>query len=164
MAQFWLVWPKFKPQICLSWVLPLLDVRHCHKLSLYSVLGKKYHPNSRQWRNNSFDTDLDPLGPNLSRQFSRIWLSQSLDIMVSYHYVKYQKKLVIQYRENLVTDGRTSGRQMEEVDFKGRCSTDVERPTVSYETRKQDWHLGSILQDLINLTKTIIKSFSACKY
>ena len=28
--------------------------------------------------------------------FSKIWLRQSLDIMVSYHHVQYQKKLMIQ--------------------------------------------------------------------
>ena len=45
-----------------------------------------------------FAPDLDPLGPNFSRQiiFSKVWLRQSLDIMVSYYYVKYQKKLMIQ--------------------------------------------------------------------
>ena len=32
-----------------------------------------------------------------------------------------------------------------------------------YETRKQNWHPSSILQNLLNLTKTIIKSLSACK-
>ena len=28
--------------------------------------------------------------------FSKIWLRQSLDIMVSYYHVQYQKKLIIQ--------------------------------------------------------------------
>ena len=28
--------------------------------------------------------------------FSKIWFCQSLDIMVSFHYVQYQKKLMIQ--------------------------------------------------------------------
>ena len=41
---------------------------------------------------------------------SKIWLRQSLDIMVSYHHVKYLKKLTIQSWENLVTDEQTEGR------------------------------------------------------
>ena len=45
-----------------------------------------------------FGPDLDPLCPNLGLQnfFSKIWLRQSLDIMVSYHHVQCQKKLMIQ--------------------------------------------------------------------
>ena len=44
-------------------------------------------------------------GPDLAVKFffSKTWLCQSLDIMVRYHHVQYQKKL-------LVTDGRTDGR------------------------------------------------------
>ena len=38
--------------------------------------------------------------------FSKIGICQSLDIMVSYHHVQYQKRLMIQSWENLVTDGR----------------------------------------------------------
>ena len=49
--------------------------------------------------------------------FSKICLCQSLDIMVSYHYVQYQKKLTIQSWENLVTDGRTDGQTNQQTDF-----------------------------------------------
>ena len=52
--------------------------------------------------------------------FSKIWLRQSLDIMVSYHHVLYQKKLMVKSWENLVTDGETN-EQMDESDFIGRC-------------------------------------------
>ena len=49
--------------------------------------GKKTH----------FGSNLGPLATNLDRNFfSKIWLRQSLDIMVSYHHVQYQKKLMIQ--------------------------------------------------------------------
>ena len=44
----------------------------------------------------------------------KIWLRQSLEVMVSYHHVQYQKRL---------TDGQT-----DESDFIGRCPTNVERP------------------------------------
>ena len=42
--------------------------------------------------------------------FSKIWVRQSLDTMVSYHHALYQKKLMIQSWENLVTDGRMNKR------------------------------------------------------
>ena len=38
----------------LPWVLPLLNVRHCHKLSLYAILEKTHNPSSTKWRNTSF--------------------------------------------------------------------------------------------------------------
>ena len=94
-----------------EWVLPLLDLRHCRKLSLYAILRKRYDPNSRKCKKLPFGPDLVPLGPYSGRQlfffFFKIWFCQSLDIMVSYHHVKYQKKIMIQSRENLVTAGRT---------------------------------------------------------
>ena len=40
---------------------------------------------------------------------TKICVRHSLNIMVSYHHVQYQKKLMIQSWENLVTDGRTDG-------------------------------------------------------
>ena len=46
-----------------------------------------------------FWPDLGPLGPIFF--FSKIWLRESLDIIVSYSHVGYQKILMIQSRENL---------------------------------------------------------------
>ena len=67
---------------------------------------------------------------------SRIWLRQSLEIVVSFHHVQFQKKLMIQSRENLVTDGRTDG-QTDESDFIRRCPTNVEHPTLTIKTDNQ---------------------------
>ena len=51
----------------------------------------------------SFEPDFGPFEPNSGRQFFfLIWLRQPLDIMVSYHYVQDQKKLMIQSWQNLV--------------------------------------------------------------
>ena len=61
--------------------------------------------------------------------FSKIWLHQSLDIMVSYHHVQYQKKLKIQSWENLVTDRQTNS-QTDMSDFIGHCLTDVEHQMI----------------------------------
>ena len=52
-------------------------------------------------KNLIFEPNLGPLGPSSGRQFflffffSKISFSQSLDIMVSYHHVLYQKKVMI---------------------------------------------------------------------
>ena len=78
-----------------------------------------------------FGPDLGMLGPNSGRKkvFSRIWLRQSLDIMVSYHHVQYQKKTddpILRKLSDGQTDGQTDG-QSEESDFIGRCPTNVER-------------------------------------
>ena len=65
----------------------------------------------------------------------KICLCQSLDIMVRNHNVQYQKKLMIQSRENLVTDRRRDGRtegKTDEGDFIGRCPTNVERPKICF--------------------------------
>ena len=59
-----------------------------------------------------------PVGPKTScaqvwaanSSFFKIWFCQSLDIIVSYHHVLYQKKLMIQSWENLVTYIRKNGR------------------------------------------------------
>ena len=64
--------------------------------------------------------------------FSKIWLRQSLDIMVSYHHVQYQKKLMIQSWENLLTDGQT-----DQSDFIGRCLTNVKRPINKWIKKKK---------------------------
>ena len=43
-----------------------------------------------------FGPNSGPLGPNSRRQkknfFSKMWLRESLDIMLNYHHVQYQKK------------------------------------------------------------------------
>ena len=41
---------------------------------------------------------------------SKIWLHQSLDIMVKFHHVQCQKKLMLESWENWVTDRRTNKR------------------------------------------------------
>ena len=62
---------------------------------------KTNEPNLRNCKKTSFGPNFGQFGPGLGRQifFSKIWLRQSLDVMVSYHYdyhIQYQKKLLIQ--------------------------------------------------------------------
>ena len=59
--------------------------------------------------------------------FFKIWLRQSLDIMVTYHHVQYQKKnngLILRKFSDVWTDGLTDG-QTDESDFTGCCTTNV---------------------------------------
>ena len=67
----------------------------------YVISKKTNDPNSRKWQKHHFGPDLCPLDPNSGSQFffflkKKILLHQSLDIMVSYQHVQYQKKLMIQ--------------------------------------------------------------------
>ena len=59
----------------------------------------------------SFGPDFGPFGPNSGPQFffSKIWLSQLPNIMVSYHHVQYQKKNNDPILRKL-SDGRIEGR------------------------------------------------------
>ena len=69
--------------------------------------GKKPH----------FGPDLGPSNPNSSRQisFSKLWLFQSLDVMVSYQQVQYQKKTNLK-KTLLRTDGHTDGQTDRQTD------------------------------------------------
>ena len=85
--------PNLGPQKLCSWILLLLHVRHCCKLS-------------RKTNNQTGEYSKKPSFGQPIFFFSKIWLGQSLDIMVSYHHVQYQKNLLIQSWKNL-TDGQT---------------------------------------------------------
>ena len=68
------------------------------------------------WENgkkNSFGPNFDPFWPKFGPPnsfFIKIWCGHSLDIIVSYHHVQYQKKLMIQSWDHLVMDRRTDER------------------------------------------------------
>ena len=75
--------PVWAPNFFL-WVLSLLDVRHCRKLSSFVISRITYDPNSRKYQKLHFGPELGPLG-----SFSELWLLHSLNIMVSYQHVQY---------------------------------------------------------------------------
>ena len=91
----------------LYYMLDIVASYHC--MQYQGELMNQTWENSKK---NSFGFEFGPFDPNLGHQFffSKIWLCQPLDIMVSYHHVQYQKKLMIQSWENLVTDGWTDRR------------------------------------------------------
>ena len=124
LGQFW---PKVGPPKKIFMSLPLLEVIHCCKLSLYAISRKTNEPNLRKWQKYLvLSLMFGPFSPNSAAKFfcSKMWLGQSLDIMGSYHHVQYQRKLMIQSWENLAADGRTDG-EPDESDFVGPCPTNV---------------------------------------
>ena len=77
----------------------------------------------------SFGYAFVPFDPNSGCQsfFSKIWLRQSLDIMVRYHHVQYQKKTndpILTELSDRRTDRRTDGQTVES-DFIGYCPTNI---------------------------------------
>ena len=73
--KFWAwFWPAFaqiwSPKIFL-WVLPLLDVIHCYKLSLYAISRKTNEPHLRKWHKTYFWTQFWPV-------LTQIWLPKIL--------------------------------------------------------------------------------------
>ena len=63
----------------------------------------------RHGKKPSFRSDFDSFGPK-KNFFSRIWLRQSLDVMVSYHHVKHKKKTndpILRKLSHGGTDGQT---------------------------------------------------------
>ena len=53
LTQIWA--PNFS-----SWILPLLVVRHCYKISLYVIARKTNEPNLRKWQKPSFESRFGP--------------------------------------------------------------------------------------------------------
>ena len=70
-------------------MLDIFTSYHCMQFQ-----GKGMIQTQQNGKNSHFGPDLDLLGPNFSCQFFffKNLLRQSLDIMVSYYYVKYQEK------------------------------------------------------------------------
>ena len=129
--------PNLGPKICfhifcLNYMLDIVASYH-----YIQCQGKLMNQTWKNSKNPNCGPDFVPFGPNLGHQifFSKIWLHQSQYIMVSYHHVQYQKKLMIQSWENLVKDGRTdrrtdrqTDRQTDKSDFIGCYLTNVECP------------------------------------
>ena len=100
--------PNFVPKI-FSWVLPLLDIRYCCQLLLYTISRKTYEANLRKWQKPSFGPNFGPFGPNSSRQFffrKSGCFSHYISLsVINMYYIR--KKLMIQSWEKAVTNGQT---------------------------------------------------------
>ena len=106
-------------------MLPLPDVRHCCKLSLYLISRKTNEPNLRKWQKTW-----------AAKIFWKMWLCQPLDTMASYHHVQYQKTLMIQSWENLVTNGQADWRTDRGTDGPTEGQVDAQRDR---QTEGRQW-------------------------
>ena len=122
------VWsPVYFFKFYLYWMLDIVASYHCMQFQgniMNQIWGNGKKP--------SFGPNFGPSGPNLGQQ-----------ILVSYRHVQYQKKLMIQAWENLVTDERTNEQtdertdeQTDESDLTGHCPTNVERPTKTNQKKE----------------------------
>ena len=59
--------PILPPYQFFSRVLPLLNARHCHKLSSYAISRKTYDPNSRKCQKNLFSDLIRLVGPKFGQ-------------------------------------------------------------------------------------------------
>ena len=80
----------------------------------------------------NFGPDLGPLDPNSAQDtfFSKIWLRQSLDIMVAMYNIKKTNDPILRKRSDGRTDEQTDGQtdRRTKSDFIGLCLTNIERP------------------------------------
>ena len=91
-----------------------------------TISRKTNKPNLKKWQKNLvLSLILAHLAQNTGCRlfFPKIWL----EVLVSYHHVHNQNKLMIQSWENLVTGGQAD-EQTDKNDFIGRCQTNVECP------------------------------------
>ena len=127
--------PNLVPTFSLE-VLPLLCIvasNHC--TAFQGKLMNQNWENDQKLVSGLIFAHLAPIQATIL--LKHIWLCQLLDIMVSYHHVEYQKKLMISSWENLVTDRRMdrgsvrdrwTHRQTDQSDFIGCCLTNIKRP------------------------------------
>ena len=98
-GRFWHLWPKFGPQKFLYgffwWVLPLLDVIHCCKLSLYAMSRKTNEPNLRKWQKTLFWARFRPICPKFGPPIfflKKTWLLS--------HYISLPAIIIYNIRKN----------------------------------------------------------------
>ena len=74
----------------------MLDIAASHHC--IQIQGKLIIRTQKNGEKPHFGPNLGSYGPKSDCQyfFSKTWLHQSLDIMVSYHHLQYQKKLMVQ--------------------------------------------------------------------
>ena len=125
-------WPKYRLQKLFSWVLPLLDVIHCCKLSLYAMKRKT---NKQTWKNgkkSSFGPDFGLFGPNSSYQF---FFFKNLAFSVTRYHSQLSSCTISEKSndpiERKLSDGQTDKQtdgETDESDFIGCCPTNIEHP------------------------------------
>ena len=121
--------PKFGPQKLFGGILPLLDVRHCCKLSLYTISRKTNEPILRKWQKTLILGSILPHSPQI--RAANFFFKNLASLVTRYH--GQLSSCTISDKTNdpilrKLSDGWTDG-QTDESDFIGRCPTNIERPT-----------------------------------
>ena len=109
----------FGPLKFFWWVVPLLGLIHCCKLSLYAISRKTNESNLRKWQKNLVLGPIWNLQPKFGLQtfFCGWYLYKMLEVVASYHCMQFHRKLMNQTWENgkkptFVSDfGPNSGHQ-----------------------------------------------------
>ena len=113
-----------------SWVLPLLDLIHCCKLSLYAISRKTNEPNLRKWQKTQFPAQFWPIWPKFG---SPIFFFKNLASLVTSYHGQLSSSSILEKTNDLIlrklSDGWTDGQT--ENDFIGRCPINVERSIIT---------------------------------
>ena len=127
--------PNLNPKMFFHWfyfskILDIVTNYHCMKFQEKHTQTQANNLISGQFEKPHFGPDLDPLDPSSIHQFffSKTWLRKSLDVMVKYRDVKYQKKTNDPILKKF-SDGQTDRQTKSKSDFVGRCPTDAECST-----------------------------------
>ena len=118
-----------------SWILPLLDIRYCCKVSLYAISKKTYQPSLRKCQKKPSWAQLWPIwskfGPTILASLVTRHRGQLSSCTIS---KKTNDSILIKLSDRR-TAGRTNREQTNQSDFIGRCPSDVKRPKVRRNSR-----------------------------
>ena len=96
-----------------SWVLPLLDLIHCCKLSLYAISRKTNEPNLTKWQKNWFPAHFWPIWPKFG---SPIFFFKNLASLVTSYHGQLSSSSILEKTNDLIlrklSDGWTDGQRM----------------------------------------------------
>ena len=121
-----LVWsPISSPLIFFSWVLPLLNVKHCCKLSLYAISKKTKELNVRKWQKTSLWAWFRHAGPKFGLHFF-CCCKNLVSSATQYH--GQLSSCTISEKNNDPILRKISDGQMDHSDFTGHCGTNIKCP------------------------------------
>ena len=133
-----------------SWVLPLLDLIHCCKLSLYAISRKTNEPNLRKWQKTQFPAQFWPIWPKFGSPIFFFFKNLASSVK-RYHGQLWPcallEKTMIQSSENVVTrDGQMDRKTDGQV-----ISQDTVRLTLSVQQTLTNCPKNRDIQNLANL-------------
>ena len=102
----------FGPQKVFLWILTLLDVLHCGKLSLCEISGKTNEPKKlRKWQKTYFQSRFCPIWPKF--ELAKVSFNNLVSSVTRYHGQLSPCAISEKYNDLILrklSDGRTDGR------------------------------------------------------